>query len=415
MAGVEMTIGTASIDVVPNLDKFKSDVESACNAISAEPVKIKIEADLKSIKTTQKTIEGLQKSAAKISNTKSVKQATNLTSGTKAYNDALTQINNLVKQYESAKQKVAGTSLESTYDDLISQLTGNNGLKSRLDGMGIDDFKKSLSDIKAKASEANVELQKMGKQTSVEEYTRNLQRVDKLIDEIRSNAAKWTQAANGSSFANYQDYIAQADALQALKEQYTSGAISAKEFQESVASVSLKAYENATAIKAAGENTLSWGDKLKGITSKFSQLFSTSEIIMKSIETGKKMVKAVVEVDTAMTELKKVTDETDESYSAFLERASGRARDVGATLSDTVTATADFARLGYDISNAETLADAATVYKNVGDGIANVSDASSSIISTMQAFGIEAEDVMSIVDRFNEVPLGCLLARRRAC
>lgn len=36
-------------------------------------------------------------------------------------------------------------------------------------------------------------------------------------------------------------------------------------------------------------------------------------------------------------------------------------------------------------------------------GIDSVSQASESIISTMKAFGIEAEDAMGIVDRFNEV------------
>ncbi len=76
---------------------------------------------------------------------------------------------------------------------------------------------------------------------------------------------------------------------------------------------------------------------------------------------------------------------------------------MGATVADTITATADFARLGFDIDEASGLADAALVYKNVGDGIEDVSEASQSIISTMKAFGVEASDAMSIVDKFNEV------------
>jgi len=43
------------------------------------------------------------------------------------------------------------------------------------------------------------------------------------------------------------------------------------------------------------------------------------------------------------------------------------------------------------------------VYKNVGDGITDVNEASESLISTMQAFGIEAKDAMLIVDRFNTI------------
>ena len=43
------------------------------------------------------------------------------------------------------------------------------------------------------------------------------------------------------------------------------------------------------------------------------------------------------------------------------------------------------------------------MYKNVGDGINDVAQASESIISTMKAFNIEATDSMEIVDRFNEI------------
>ena len=76
---------------------------------------------------------------------------------------------------------------------------------------------------------------------------------------------------------------------------------------------------------------------------------------------------------------------------------------MGASLVDVVSATADFARLGHSIGDASKIADAALVYKNVGDGIEDVAQASASIISTMQAFGIETSAVMSIVDKFNDV------------
>lgn len=113
--------------------------------------------------------------------------------------------------------------------------------------------------------------------------------------------------------------------------------------------------------------------------------------------------KNVVDIDTAMTELKKVTDETASTYNKFLDGAADRAKMLGATLSDTVTATADFARLGYSLDEASNLADSAIVYKNVGDGIDSINDASESVISTMKAFNVEATKSMNIVDKFNEV------------
>lgn len=43
------------------------------------------------------------------------------------------------------------------------------------------------------------------------------------------------------------------------------------------------------------------------------------------------------------------------------------------------------------------------IYTNVGDSIESISDATTSIISTMKAFNIEAQNSMDIVDMFNEV------------
>nr|DAM63747.1 MAG TPA: minor tail protein [Caudoviricetes sp.] len=111
----------------------------------------------------------------------------------------------------------------------------------------------------------------------------------------------------------------------------------------------------------------------------------------------------VVEVDTAMTELKKVTDETDATYSSFMQTAIQQSRDLASSISDTVNATADFARLGYTLDEATDLSKAAITYQHVGDGISDISEATESIISTMKAFNIEAKDSMSIVDRFNKV------------
>ena len=117
----------------------------------------------------------------------------------------------------------------------------------------------------------------------------------------------------------------------------------------------------------------------------------------------KKMVENVKELDAAMTELRKVTDLTASEYSRFFSQAVDLASDVGATVSDTINSVADFARLGYSVSEASDLAKAALMYKNVGDGITDVSAATEQLISTMKGFGKEASDASRIVDMFNEV------------
>lgn len=146
------------------------------------------------------------------------------------------------------------------------------------------------------------------------------------------------------------------------------------------------------------------------LAGKFSRLFKEhfqTAFVMAGIhlvqQGFQQVYQNVSDVDAAMTELKKVTDETDATYSSFMQTAIQQSRDLASSISDTVNATADFARLGYTLNEATDLSKAAITYQHVGDGISDISEATESIISTMKAFNIEAKDSMSIVDRFNKV------------
>lgn len=111
----------------------------------------------------------------------------------------------------------------------------------------------------------------------------------------------------------------------------------------------------------------------------------------------------VVDIDSAMTELKKVTDETSGAYSKFLSEAGDRAKTVGSTVSDIINATADYARLGYNLDDAKTLADVSAVYYNVGDDLDSFTTATDNIVGTMKAFNLEADDAIGLVDKLNAV------------
>lgn len=224
-----------------------------------------------------------------------------------------------------------------------------------------------------------------------------------LLTQMQNAETKWTAAKAGKSSSSYAAIQGDIADLQRWSAQFKDGTITAGEFSKRLSALSSNFVTNSNVIKAAGEATQTWDERLGSLTAKFGTWFSITRVIMAAYRAVREMVTNVVELDTAMTELKKVTDETDVVYEKFLVRATSRAKELGAALTDTVNATADFARLGYSIKDAEKLADAAIVYKNVGDGIDDIGTASESIIATMQAFQIAPEDIMSIVDRFNEV------------
>lgn len=155
--------------------------------------------------------------------------------------------------------------------------------------------------------------------------------------------------------------------------------------------------------RAAGVATKSMGDSFKAAWKNFSFFFSASRMIYLVTNITKELVTNVKNLNSAMIELRKVTDETENSYDRFLKKAKQNSKDVGMGLSEYVNATADFARLGYSVSESNELAKVAAMYKNVADDMESVETGTNTLISTMKAFNIESDNAISIVDKLNEV------------
>ena len=282
--------------------------------------------------------------------------------------DVPTFITAMAKQFKDAK-----TPIESVSDAL-------NAVKTK------------IGETKAEADKFNGALKS---QRDVNTYIKSVSNSLYTAQRYLSNNSKIT--TDPAMYARYLEYI------ERYQELLKSGKITQQNGQEYASKASKEFAELKKAVQDAGLET-------DTLAMKFKKLFETniksqfaSQVINMVQQGLRQIYQNVVNIDSAMTELKKVTNETDNTYDAFLDDAGTRAKNLGASISDIVTASADFARLGYNLKDSKELADAAVLYQHVGDGISSVNDASESIISTMKAFGVEAKDVTSIVDKFNEV------------
>lgn len=124
--------------------------------------------------------------------------------------------------------------------------------------------------------------------------------------------------------------------------------------------------------------------------------------VWRAIQQG---VTYVRELDSALTEMRKVSDETVESLREFQEESFGLAESIGTTAKEIQNSTADFMRLGYSLQEAGELAQDANIYANVGD--MEIDEATEHMISSIKAWGSEFESEVeaseAIIDRYNEI------------
>nr|DAI12006.1 MAG TPA: minor tail protein [Bacteriophage sp.] len=157
------------------------------------------------------------------------------------------------------------------------------------------------------------------------------------------------------------------------------------------------------ACHQAGLETETLGQKLSRL---FKEHFQTA-IAMAGVAMVKQGLREVydnvLELDTAATELKKVSKMTGDEMNEYLDRTATNARELGANISDLVSSTADWKRLGYTDKDSEELARVSALMANVGDQIDNATTASSYLISTMQGFGLVADDAEHLLDCMNQI------------
>ena len=118
----------------------------------------------------------------------------------------------------------------------------------------------------------------------------------------------------------------------------------------------------------------------------------------------KQAASTVTELNTQITELAKVSEQSSSQIYADFDSYADIAKEVRGTISDTIAATADWSKNGYSIPDAKKLAEVSQLYKNVGDGI-DINTANESLISTLKGFQLEADQAEHIADVFNEVDL----------
>lgn len=123
-----------------------------------------------------------------------------------------------------------------------------------------------------------------------------------------------------------------------------------------------------TQAEIIGKTGLSMGDRLKMQFTKLSSYFGAASVIMTGMQAVKEGFQNVLDVDTKLTELYRVTDFTSSQYSDVYDTLTTSAQKYGATLTDLISQTADWSRAGFsDPDTAARLSEITSVYQHIAD------------------------------------------------
>lgn len=160
-------------------------------------------------------------------------------------------------------------------------------------------------------------------------------------------------------------------------------------------------------IREAGQEGKKFWDVVKekawyGLAGTIGTYFGFNDLI----QYGKQGVQIVRELDTQLTEMMKVSNESAKSLKNYQNTTFDVADTVGTTAKQIQTSTADYMRLGESLDEAAESAKTANILLNVSE-FSNIEDATKSLVAMGQAY--KNLDKLTIVDKLNEV--GKLIAQ----
>lgn len=157
-------------------------------------------------------------------------------------------------------------------------------------------------------------------------------------------------------------------------------------------------------VKAAGKNMQSLGDILKNNVSKVLQWVSATTLLFRAFRLLRTALSTIVDLDTAMIDLQKVTVATRAEYDRFYRSANDTAKVLGVTTEEVISQTAEWARLGYAMQDAAKLAENSAIFKAISPGM-DITMATDGLVSMLKAFDeIDVNNSLDgIISKVNDV------------
>lgn len=428
------TVSNTSNSNNSQIEELKSDIQevktelgdvkdriSSIESNGFENVRDDVEKTKESVKELNSELTEMKSNLSSTSQESNISSASteSATNSIKEENNVLEQNTQKVKENTQAKEQNANANLNK-YDKRLDSYNGKvDKYQATIDRFNDGGWtsKTYLENVQAVRDAVkqyatlldNIKTNQNG--IATDEDIQNLDRYEKKIKDIIATVTNMSASEKGYNFVSGQKELDKIHKLLNENSKMSSEAkakIKAyyKEIESGNPSMSLDRIHGEimkiyNAEVEAGRAGRSFFDTLKNsgfhqIAAQMAGMFGVYDVI----NLGKEGFNVVRELNTALTEMRKVSDETVQSLKDYQATTFDTADAVGTTAKQIQNSTADWMRLGESMNQAAESAKDANVLLNVSE-FEGIDEATESLVSMSQAY--KDLDKMDIIDVLNNI------------
>ena len=333
---------------------------------------------------------------AKLNDKASTQRITDIKSYNAEIDNAITKLNSL-NNSSTFRNNASNPQVARTKQEINSLITAYQNLATKLQGnitpAGLETVRTELTQLNARFNDATTTAKRFETELRSGNGAEQLaQKVALLTSRIKAyrQANSKSEKMFGSQYDSMLSQLANPNidlnAYNALN----------KQFQ--------KMRQEINAANVAGKNL--W-QTLKEKVAKFTGWMSMTYAISLVTRTIRGMVTDVVELDTALIDLKKTFKGTNEDLKEFYRSSNDIAKQLGVTTKEVITQASAWSRLGYNTkSQIESLSQTSSIFAAISPEM-DVDSATNTLVSVLKAYekyGLKAEDALDgIASKVNAV------------
>ena len=333
---------------------------------------------------------------AKLNDKASTQRITDIKSYNAEIDKAITKLNSL-NNSSTFRNNASNSVVTRTKQEINSLITAYQNLATKLQGnitpAGLETVRTELTQLNARFNDATTTAKRFETELRSDNGAEQLAQKDALLTQ-RIKAYRQANSKSEKMFGSQYDSMLS----QLANPNIDLNAYNAinKQFQVM--------RQEINAANVAGKNL--W-QTLKEKVGKFTGWMSMTYAISLVTRTIRGMVTDVVELDTALIDLKKTFKGTNEDLKEFYRSSNDIAKQLGVTTKEVITQASAWSRLGYNTkSQIESLSQTSSIFAAISPEM-DVDAATNTLVSVLKAYekyGLKAEDALDgIASKVNAV------------